>query len=794
MKRSIALAALLCCCISSYGQVSFGNSVLFNDGWKFSLSDDPSMKEPSYDDSAWRCLDLPHDWSIEAQLSPTLASCTGYLPGGIGWYRKSFVAEDGMPRHYVYFEGIYNRSEIYINGHLVGGRPNGYVSFLCDLTDYLREGENLIAVRVDHSRSADSRWYTGSGIYRDVWLVSAPQIHLTQWGVGYWEERVGDGSADICVEYAVDRHEDTSDRLEVEAVIRDRDGKTVAKNRSRLSLDCGKVSMKVPQVHLWDLDSPYLYSLSVNLFRNGLPIDGCMVDMGVRSLEFDADRGFSLNGRNLKVKGVCIHHDGGVLGSVVPEDVWRRRLLNLKEIGVNAIRMSHNLQAPAVYRICDEIGLLVMDEGFDEWEFPKRKWIKGWNVGEPGFQGSYDFFEEWIERDITDMVRRDRNHPCIFLWSVGNEVDYPNDPYSHPVLDGSSISQPMFGGYNPQAPAAERIGFIAERLAACIKSVDRSRPTTGALAGVVMSNETIYPEVVDVVGYNYTEDRYAADHLSYPGRVIYGSENGHSLDAWKAVRDNDFIFGQFLWTGIDYLGEARSWPSRGLYCGLLDLGGFTKPRGWFRAALWADTPVTYIGTYPSEDVLSYDAWDIWNYEEGQKIRVVCYTNAPSARLLLDGEIVGEMKPKDDVTGIICWDISYRPGELKAQGCDISGKVLSEYSIRSSVRPCRLSASADKSVISGREVAHVTVEVLDDNGTVVKLSDNEITCEIEGPAKLLGMESSSNTDMSDWTDNRHRAYHGRLLSYVTAAPGTGEVVIRFTSPLLEPAEIRLSVSN
>lgn len=794
MKKIFVLCLFLAALAESSAQVSFGEPALFNEDWKFVLADDPSMKDADYDDSRWRNLDLPHDWSVEGQLSPTLASCTGYLPGGIGWYRKTFTVNDDKPRHYIYFEGVYNRSEIYLNGHHIGGRPNGYVSFMCDMTPYLKEGENVLAVRVDHSRSADSRWYTGSGIYRDVWMVSAPEVHLSQWGVGYWAENITEKNADLYVEYAIDRHVETNDRLDVEVAVHDADGKMLSRKRSRLNQDKDTLCVKVASPHLWGLDDPYLYKLTVNLLRKGKIVDSYTTDMGLRTLEFDPDKGFALNGEWMKVKGVCLHHDAGVLGSVVPEDVWRRRLNNLKSIGVNAIRMSHNPQAPAVYSLCDELGLLVMDEGSDEWEFPKRKWVEGWNVGTPEFQGSYDFFEEWIEKDVTDMVRRDRNHPSIFLWSVGNEVDYPNDPYSHPVLDGSTITQPMFGGYKPDAPNAERIGHIAKRLAECIRSVDGSRPVTGALAGVVMSNETIYPEVVDVVGYNYTEDRYDVDHRTYPDRIIYGSENRHDYRAWLAVRDNDFIFGQFLWTGTDYLGEANRWPSRGLYSGLLDFGSFVKPRGWFRASLWSDKPVTYLGTYPSSRRLTYDAWDIWNYEEGQTIRAVCYTNAPYARLLLDGKVIGEMKPYDDKTGIIHWDIPYAPGELKAEGCDQDGNVLSEYVIRSSERPYSLSVSVDKTVISGREVAHVLIEVLDENGVLVKLSDNEITCSIDGPAVLLGLEGSNNSDMSDYTDNRHRAYHGRLLAYISPdkEKGEGEAILKFTSPLLKSCEVRLHV--
>lgn len=779
-------------------QVSFGNAVKFNDDWLFSLKDDSASHNPSFDDSRWRKLHLPHDWSVEAQLSPSLASCTGYLPGGIGWYRKHFTVTDDSPRHYIYFEGAYNRSEIYLNGHLLGKRPNGYVSFMYDLTPYLKPGNNVLAVRIDHSRYADSRWYTGSGIYRDVWMVSASDVHFALWGVGWHAASLTDRRAEVAVETEIEKHLPLSGKLEVKAALYDASGRLVAQKSARVS-DVGQgrskqsLTLKVPRPQRWDLDSPYLYTLKTELFHNGKRMDGSETPVGLRTLEFDANKGFALNGRWMKVKGVCLHHDAGTLGAVVPEEVWRRRLLNLKEIGVNAIRMSHNPQAPVVYDLCDRIGLLVMDEVSDEWEFPKRKWIQGWNVGEPGYDGTADFFEEWIERDVTDMVRRDRNHPSVFLWSIGNEVDYPNDPYSHPILDGSKISQPMFGGYKPEAPRAERIGKIAKRLAACVRAVDTSRPVTGALAGVVMSNQTEYPEAVDVVGYNYTEDRYDEDHATYPERIIYGSETRSDIDAWYAVRDRDFIFGQFIWTGTDYMGESGRWPSRGLYTGLLDFGSFPKPRGHFRASLWSEKPVTYIGTYPRHRYLSVDAWDIWNYEPGQDIRVVCYTNAPQARLLLDGKVVGEMKPYDKKTGIIYWDIPYQPGELKAEGCDAAGNVQSVYTIRTSGRPYALRVSADTTRLSSaRATAHITIEVVDENGTVVKLGDNEITCTTEGPLRLLGLEGSDNRDMSDYTDNRHRAYHGRLLAYVQTTGKPGQARVRFTSPLLKGAEVSFDI--
>jgi beta-galactosidase/beta-glucuronidase len=329
-------------------------------------------KEENFNDVTWQKVDLPHDWSIRQQFSPTYASCMGYLPGGIGWYRKNLPipAEKSGEKVYLYFEGIYNRSEVYINGHLLGKRPNGYISFLYDASSYIKYGEdNVIAVR--------------------------------------------------------------KNKLSV-----------AAGENSTLS-----TAFSVSKPHLWSIDRPYLYTLKTTLLKNGEEIDSSVTKTGFRSYTFDPNKGFALNGEWMKVKGVCLHHDAGVLGAAVPKDVWRQRFLRLKEIGCNAIRTSHNPQAPDFYDLCDEMGFLVMDEAFDEWEFPKRKWIEGWNVGTPGFDGSYDFFEEWGEQDLADMVRRDRNHISIFAWSIGNEVDYPNDPYSHPVLDGggdTGFTQPIF--------------------------------------------------------------------------------------------------------------------------------------------------------------------------------------------------------------------------------------------------------------------------------------------------------------------------------------------------------------
>lgn len=811
MRKKISLLAgamIVLAGVAAEAQVSFGDAKNFNKDWKFILTDNAAYMDNAaskdksafkdseayrtveYADTAWRSLNLPHDWSIEAIPSPDQASCTGYLPGGIGWYRKTFEITDTLPKHYIYFEGVYNRSDVYLNGHKLGSRPNGYASFMFDMTPYLKPGENVLAVRVDHSRSADSRWYTGSGIYRDVYLVSAPESHIAQWGVGYDVKRLTRNRADVTVNVKVDN---PRKGMKVSAYLTDKQGKRVSPIASTMAKEDNTLTLTVKDPKSWSVADPNLYTLHTELFDYGRRIDGSETAVGLRTIRFDADKGFFLNGENMKIKGVCLHHDAGQLGAVVPRAVWKRRLEELKKLGVNAIRMSHNPQAPVVYDLCDELGLMVMDEASDEWEFPKRKWIKGWNVGEPGYQGSYDFFEEWIDRDVEDMVRRDRNHPSVILWSIGNEVDYPNDPYSHPVLDGSEITQPMYGGYDPKAPNAERIGKIAKRLAAVVRSVDKSRPVTGALAGVVMSNETEYPEAVDVVGYNYTESRYDEDHTRYPGRVIYGSETRHDYPAWKAVRDNDFISGQFIWTGTDYLGESGRWPSRGLGTGMLDFASFRKPTGNFRASLWSDAPFTYIGTYPKRgNYYSIYAPDLWNYEDGQLIRVVCFTNAPKARLLLDGNEVGALTEKNDSTGIISWDIPFKPGTLTGVGCDDNGTPLSEYQITTFDRPYQLRAYTVGAPLSeDNDVAQVVVEILDENGNLVKFGDNEIYCRVQGPGEILALENGSNRDMSGPNLRVRRADNGRLLVYVRRNPDKfGNIKLTFTSRLLRPTSITL----
>ena len=783
--------------ISIINGQGFGDTHVINSGWSFHLGDIKYGGSEFYDDSSWRKLDLPHDWSVEQQANPSLASCTGYLPGGIGWYRKMLeIPENEKGKNvYVYFEGVYNNSEVFINGKWIGKRPNGYVSFMYDLTPYINfGGRNVIAVRVDHSQDADSRWYTGSGIYRDVKLIFANKIHIDLWGVYYSAVLSrSNKTATLTLNTDIKNTSDKNSSVSILHEVYSPDGAKVSSKRYSRKLLAGEIStgnvnIEISNPVLWDLNSPSLDTIKTVLNVNGRTVDSSTVKAGLRSIRFDPDEGFFLNGKNMKVKGVCIHHDAGCLGAAVPKEVWKRRLMKLKEIGCNAIRMSHNPQATCVYELCDEIGLLVKDEAFDEWEYPKKKWISGWNKGTPGFQGSANYFREWCKKDLADMVRRDRNHPSVIMWSIGNEVDYPNDPYSHPVLNKEGISQHHVKGYLTQQPRAERLGEIAKELVAVVKQFDKSRPVTAALAGAVMSNETDYPGALDIVGYNYTEYRYKKDHETYPDRVFYGSETRHDINAWKAVRDNKFIFGQFIWTGFDYLGEAGKWPSRGFTTGMIDLTSNIKPGGYFRRALWYDSPVAYVGTYKlnnnNKSKVSAGAPHIWNYEDNDLVRVVTYTNCEETELYLNGKLVGTRKPYDDKTGIIYWDLPFASGVLEVK-CYNKGELAASDKVETTGLPYKIEAKFDKKDgICLNEYLHLDIEIHDEKGRIVNLADNLVTCTVSGQAVLVGLESGESNAADNFRDSVQRCRNGRLLGYIKATDKHGIIRVRLSSPLLK----------
>ena len=787
------------------GQLADREIQNFNFDWKFYKGDLPNGQDPALDDSGWRKLDLPHDWSIEGNFNKTFASSTGFLPGGIGWYRKSFLipANEKNRKVFVSFDGIYNNSEVWINGSWLGKRPNGYISFQYDITHYIKTGkENLIAVKVDHSKYGDSRWYTGSGIYRDVKLIFVSPLHINQWGVSTVSKNVSVEKATLMIEVSISNESVKISDVTVSNYLLSA-GDTVKKASQKISMPgpSSKIvsqNMDIYGPKLWDIDNPNLYSL-ITVIKGADMVDSQSTTVGFRNIRFDADQGFFLNGKNLKLKGICMHHDAGTLGSAVPRQVIERRLDILKEAGCNAIRTSHNPFSSDFLELCDEKGFLVIGEAFDEWELPKRKWIEGWNVGTPGKDGYSVNFKDWAVTDLKDMILRDRHHPSIIMWSIGNEIDYPNDPYTHPVLNSEANPQ-SWAKYDEKLPNANRLGEIAKELVGVVKKLDTTRPVTAGLASVLMSNETGYADALDVTGYNYQEFRYAADHQKYPKRIIYGSENGMSLEAWEAVAANDYVVGQFLWTGFEYLGEAGQFPSRHSTSGIIDLAGNKKPEFYFRQSLWSDKPMVFIGTtdHVAENG-TVDLWahkmvdPVWNWNPGQRVIVNVFTNCEEAELFLNNRSLGVKKMADFKNRTITWEVPFEEGKLSAVA-RISGKDMASYQLNTTGSPVRILANCDVNQLKGdrQDMANVFVTLCDEAGNNVYSAENEISCEITGPVRILGMEDSNPKNIEYYKDNKQHAFHGKLLVYLQSLDKPGNAVIKFTSPGLQTATMEMEV--
>jgi beta-galactosidase len=807
INRFLFILFILTLSYSTVGQPVGRTVQNFNFDWKFYKGDIQDGQKIDLDDSQWRILDLPHDWSIEGSFSKSNYSCTAYLPGGKGWYRKTFVVPENESgrRIFIYFEGVYNNSEVWINGNSLGKRPNGYISFQYDLTPFIKFGEkNLIAVKVDHSMYGDSRWYTGSGIYRNVKLITEEPVHIKKWGIYCRTPEVTSSKAVLSADIAVINETNHNVNVKVISKLMYMH-EIVAKETSKITLG-SKEENSVNQVFnvlnpkLWSVEDPNLYSM-VTEVRGRELLDNTSTEVGFRDLKFDPDKGFFLNGKNMKLKGICMHHDGGTLGSAVPEEEIARRLDILKEMGCNAIRTSHNPFSPEFLDLCDSKGFLVIGEAFDEWELPKKKWLKGWNVGTPGKEGYAVNFKEWAKRDLNDYILRDRNHPSVIMWSIGNEVDYPNDPYTHPILNTETNPQ-TWAKFSETLPNADRLGEIARGLVAVIKDLDKTRPVTAGLASALMSNETGYADALDVAGYNYQESRYAADHIKYPKRPLYGSENGMTLDMWNYVTHNDYVMGQFLWTGFEYLGEAGSFPARSNTAGVIDLAGNKKPEFFFRQSLWSDKPMVFIGTSDRtiksgpDNLWSHKRVEpLWNWANGKVISVNAFTNCEEVELFLNNRSLGNKKMADFQNRTISWDVPFEKGTLKAVAKN-NGKQVAEYELKTTGAPVKIVASHDgKSMKANKnDLAHIFVNLCDEAGNTVYTAVNEITCEVEGPVRLIGMDDSNPSNTENYKDNKQHAYHGKLLIYLQSLDKPGTVRIKLTSPGLEACNIELNVAE
>jgi len=810
-RRNI-LPALICVLLFA-GRASGRVVQDFDAGWLFSRGDFATAMMPAFDDGAWRKVEVPHDWSIEGPFSADDGSGNGYVPGGVGWYRKHFKLDSKQKGEVVTieFDGVYDYSEVWINGQLAGGRPYGYSSFQVDVTPYVKFGadDNVLAVRVDHSRVGDSRYYTGSGIYRNVRLVMTDKLRIAHWGTYVTTPSISVSSATVRIETTVENGSASNRKFSVESDIIAPEGNIAASVITQGSApgasDKGMIQQaRISEPELWTTGSlasytsikrlspnsdratttvwserpPSLYTLKSIVKVSGTIVDETETPFGIRTATFDPNRGFFLNGEQVKLKGVCIHHDAGSLGAAVPEQVLERRLLKLKDIGVNAIRTSHNPPDPELLDLCDRLGFLVMDEAFDEFTPSKNKWVTGYNQGIPSHFGYGEIFDDWSVRDIQDLVRRDRNHPSIILWSIGNEVDYANDPFSDPVLGT---------GYKPENPPATDLLKCAKPLIAAVKSLDRTRPVTAALAAVKMSNVVGLPELLDVVGYNYQEDRYAADHAAFPKRIIYGSENKHTYAAWRAVTANPFIAGQFLWTGIDYLGEAAVFPDRGTNRGLLDTCGFKKPLGWFRQSMWSDTPMVYIcaapggggnfGANSTDRGQGFDGAESWNWPANSTVTVHCFTNCPEVTLTLNGKLIGTKKLSEAVEGVLNWQVPFESGTLEAI-CAADGKTVCEYALKTAGPASRIVLLPDKLNFSGdkKDVCQVEYRIEDENGVMVPNADQEVKFDVAGPARILGIGNGDLSNIEDCKGNAQRAFHGRGLAILETSGTSGSVTV------------------
>ena len=759
--------------------------------WRFHLGDAADAGFMGYDDRAWRTVTLPHDWAVEHPFDKCHASGTGYLPGGTAWYRKRFALgeEAKGKRVRLTFQGVYKHAKVWVNSNYLGFHAYGYTSFTYDVSEFVRPGENVIAVRVEHNDTADSRWYTGSGITRHVEIEITDLVCFAEGGIFASTVSADEEQAVVRVRYETLGADGAAFRLLTP------DGQCAAKGQA--AGETGTAELTVENPRLWSPDSPSLYVLEGQALLSGEVKDTVKIPFGVRTFRFDPDTGFFLNGKNMKLKGVCVHHDAGCLGAAVPKNVWERRLRKFKAAGCNALRTAHNPPDPDLLDACDELGLLVMDEAFDEWEGTKNKWWQGHNVYPPKHFGYAEDFPQWHVADLTSMVKRDWNHPSIVLWSIGNEIDYPNDPYVTPLfreaLGNNDANKPAAERlYDVRKPDAGRLAKVARELTDLVHQLDDTRPVTSALSFPELSNRTGYADALDIAGYNYREHFYQDDHKTYPGRVILGSENSHDPRAWYAVRDNAFMSAQFLWTGIDFLGECKGWPVRISQAGMLDLAGYEKPLYYQRKALWTDKPFVRIAVGDG-NAERHGVWNEhfrWEGEAGEKKIVSCYTGAKEAELFLNGQSLGKKQLTDDDGCRACWEVAYEPGTLRAV-IDGAEDVLSTVHPAATIR---LTLDAAALPADGQSVVQAEILLLDEDGQPAR--DEVLLCQPVGDIALLGIENGRPDDLTPYTENRRATLDGRAIACLRAGtcPGKAALHVLTASGLRAECEIELYGSD
>jgi beta-galactosidase len=783
--------------------------------WQFKLGDHPKAKEKSFVDTDWRTLNVPHDWSIEGEYKQNNPAgiAGGFLPTGTGWYRKhlNWHGSWSDKRVMLEFDGVYMNSEVWVNGHSLGKRPYGYISFSYDITDYLNQDNNVIAVRVDNSKAPSGRWYTGSGIYRHVWLTTVSKQHIPYSGVFVRSDNVSSEQADVIITTEINNSESSAQSLTLLSQLLDDKGLVVAQTSSDLVVGQNQTekveqAFKLVKPSLWSTDEPNLYLLKSTIILDGKVIDVLNTSTGFRSIEFTADRGFVLNGKSMILQGVSMHHDAGPVGAAVPDDVLRKRLETLKDMGVNAIRTTHNPFAPEFYQMADEMGFVLMNEAFDGWWDAKAEYDYGL------------YFDKWWQTDLRDFIRRDRNHPSVIMWSVGNEVPkYKSEQQkrlvnfvkqlddTRPITQGGGyagghLSIAGFNGHgefkgviekfhqqNPEVPVigTEMTHTIHTRGVYRTKTAYRVRDfpapwETCENCDPKKKWRRIKSQVYDIP--DLTEEEV------FPGiDGAYGSSFDNSVvrmpirDEIKLARDLPYFLGTFRWTAFDYLGESFGWPARTANFGVIDLAGFTKGPYYLYQSQWTSKPMVHLDPH-------------WTHpgKEGVEIPVVVYTNQESAELFLNGKSLGEKTfgDKDSADEMqLVWLVPYQAGELtvvaKSAGNDMVSKT-----IHSAEAPHSIAIIADQLTVVANQtnVIHLTLDVVDKYGNFVPEADNRLRLEIDGPATLIGVENGDILDLEPHKVPTRKAFMGKVLALIQTTDVPGTITISVSGVGLQPQQI------
>jgi beta-galactosidase len=799
LAMPIAWVVLIAACVSAAGadRIAANNETSFDADWRFLRADAAGAESPGFDDSAWRGLDLPHDWSIEDLPSTNGAppspfdpadsaggASTGFVVGGTGWYRKHFTvpASAAGKNVTVRFDGVYMNADVWINGRHLGSHPYGYTPFVFDLTPELKPAgqDNVLAVQVKNV-GKNSRWYSGSGIYRHVWLRVADPVHIPFCGLAVVTTNISQSMATVSVITTVENDRSADANIHLRTRLIAPDGKAMAPQEIEIAVPTGKQQeftqeFAVTKPELWSLDHPALYRAEVELVENQTTLDQAGAAFGIRTLRFSVTNGFELNSETVKLKGGCLHHDDGPLGAAAIDRAEERRVQLMKAYGFNAIRTSHNPPSPAFLDACDRYGVLVLDEAFDCWEEGKN----------PDDYGKY--FDQWWQRDLDAMILRDRNHPSVILWSIGNEV--------------------------PQR--AKESGYvIAKQLSDEVHRLDASRPVTEAVCALWDGRPWSATEktfsYLDVGGYNYMWRQYVPDHAKFPSRIMLGTESypREAFQNWQAVLTNSWVIGDFVWTGWDYLGEtgignaigksANRYPWFNAWCGDIDICGFKKPQLYYRDVVWGNAKVALAvhAPLPAGVVERVSGWGwpderqswTWPGSEGKTLDVNVYSSCQSVRLELDGKEIATQPVNPQM--IARFKVPYQPGELRAVGLD-GGRQVASVSLRTAGEAKAIRLTADRSTLRAdrNDLSYVTVEVVDRHGEVIPNAEVPIHFSVKGVGELAATGSAAPNDASSFRAPLHKTFQGRCLAILRPQGGTGKITLKAEADGLKAATITI----